>query len=350
MAATVTALGSASTTTGASGPTLALTLGTAVAAGSLIVVMVTEGDNLTYSTGCSVSDTAGNTYTAISSANLANVTTAGFAQIFYAKNVTALSSGNAITVTKQDTNAALVVEAIAATGIDTASPLDTAVTQSATGLTASPSVTSGVGAQAGNLIVGAMAWQDTTAATATQPGGSWTADANTKNASATTRGDGATIAHLVNTGATAQTYAPTLSASNRWTAFIVGFKVTRISTPKTIAIGSTTSVVLAKSHGFTAVIAIACATALVLSRLAKTARKTVAIACASSLSTTKTAGKIIRITATSTTAAMRFIARVIEISASTSVSILTTLHLRVVIAKIRTFITAYFGKATVTRN
>ena len=110
MAISVTSIGTVADTVG-TGATLALAVpGGGVPAGVLIFVGIGEGNNSGFSTGCSVTDDAGNVYTAIDHAVCNN--TSDFGQTFYAKNVSALTGGQNITVTKQTSGDRLWISAI----------------------------------------------------------------------------------------------------------------------------------------------------------------------------------------------------------------------------------------------
>jgi hypothetical protein len=122
-----------------------------VPAGSLIFVAATD---LATTAGGSVVDTAGNTYTLISSVARNGAGANGFVRTYYAKNSTALASGNSITLTKVDGTARGAMTALYATGMNTSAPLDLAVT--ATGSSAAPSVASGAPAVAGELFIGVV--------------------------------------------------------------------------------------------------------------------------------------------------------------------------------------------------
>lgn len=149
MAISVTNIGTA---TGSSGGSLAVTVPAGgVPAGALIVVVVSEGAS---TVGGSVADTAGNTYTAVTGVFNNAASASGYGRMYYALNATALAQNNTITFTRQTSGSNAAMSAMYATGIQTASALDTAVTNTATGSSTTPSVTSGTLLSAGAFSSG----------------------------------------------------------------------------------------------------------------------------------------------------------------------------------------------------
>lgn len=195
--------------TNVSGTTLAKTAVT-VAAGSLIVVRSAE----TGTTLGTVTDSAGNTYTAITSVHPGGGVSTGTTGLFYCKNCLALSSGTVTFHKTASGNCAIAV--MSATGIDTVAPLDTAVTNTATGSSAAPSVTSGSPAVSGELFVAVADW-----ATSSRTGTQDTGDGWAAPPVAQTLDIGG---NQVNAGTGTLTYAPTLSGTSVWGAIIVAFK------------------------------------------------------------------------------------------------------------------------------
>ena len=214
---------------GFSGATFSVTVPVGgVPAGSLIVVVNWEQGTATV--GTAVNDTAGNSYSKIASlANGAN----GVASIWYAWNCLALVSGNTISYTVNNTNDSQAMSAFYATGVlATSDPLDAAVTKSASGTSAAPSLLSGTPSQSGELIVGAVGFA-AASTTFTQD----SADAAYQNfpvavANATDLagvGGGA----VVNSGSGALTYAPAITSAP-WVEFVVGFKAAGGAAPKVV--------------------------------------------------------------------------------------------------------------------
>lgn len=209
MAFSVTNLGTVGNTTGATG---VITLGTSVAAGSLIVVAATE----TAAIIGTLADTATNTY--VSATSTTYFAGGNIVAIFYVKNCLALVSTNTITYTKHTSGKQIGVSACYVTGADTTAPLDTAVSASATGTSTTPSVTGGTAGASGELNFGAVATN--TPATFTQASG-WATPFNEPTAQAGIQEDGG---NQVNSGTSGLTFNPTYSSSGAWGALIVGFK------------------------------------------------------------------------------------------------------------------------------
>jgi hypothetical protein len=208
----ITDIGHNSNSTGAS---VAVTLPGAIPAGVTVVVCTTEIS--TGSSGGSVSDGT-NTYSSIVAKALNNVTTNGFGQLWYAPNATAVASGS-LTYNKLGSGAKANISAFYVNAVQAAS-LDTAATNSATGSSASPSVTSGVPIQSGELFVACMT-NGAPGATLTQASG-WTAppDSDTGTSSV-----GVIGGHQTNSGSSALTYSPTTGGQSVvWADFIIALK------------------------------------------------------------------------------------------------------------------------------
>lgn len=210
MAVSVTDIGAAGDTPN---PTVAISSVT-VPAGSLIVIFIEEA---IATVGGTVSD-GSNTYTKAASKSQAGVV---FGAFYYAWNSLALS-GATITYTKENSGVATTMAAFYATGIQTASdPLDAAVTATAGGVSATPSVTSGTPGTSGELFVGCTG-RNAGAETFTQDStnGSYAAPPDAFAIAVSGVGGG----FLVNAGSSAKTYAPTISSSRTWVDIIIGFK------------------------------------------------------------------------------------------------------------------------------
>lgn len=196
-----------------------------VPSGSLIVVCI-QDTTVGAATG-SVADTAGNTYTLIASKSPNNSSTNGAAQMFYAWNSSALSSGNSITYTGTDASRSKSISAFYATGIQTSSdPLDTAVTVTGSSAVASPSaLVSGTPAVAGELFVaclgrnnptGAVFSQDTTHGWATPP--------NAASEGSGSPHSGINGGSQVNAGTSTISWQPTFNTGANSGSIVAGFK------------------------------------------------------------------------------------------------------------------------------
>lgn len=216
MAISVTTLGTNSNTSGATVAIASLT----IPSGALIFVGSGEGG--TNLVGGTVADTPGNTYTQISFKNNNNIGSKGFGQTFYAKNAIALSSGT-ITFTKETSGDRAVISGVYATGIDTAAPLDTAVTNTATGSSTAPSVASaGTASQAGNLVIGFASGNNSVSNFTVNAGNGWSASPD-QVASGTGSTDSQSIGgNQVNAGTGSNTFAVT-GPNKEWAAFIAAF-------------------------------------------------------------------------------------------------------------------------------
>jgi hypothetical protein len=201
-----------------SGATVTLT-GVTVPAGSLIVV-ATLDSNTTVGTG-TVTDTL-NTYNVLTHGYPNNNDSNGVAEISYSYNVTALSNAT-ITYTKIFGFGMASISAFYATGILTTDPKDTAVTNSATGSSTTPSVTSGTPGQSGELIVGVVFANSGSSKTFTQDSinAAWTAPPDQTVVHSTVMQIGGNI---IKSGTGTSKYAPTISNTAVWSDSIVGFK------------------------------------------------------------------------------------------------------------------------------
>lgn len=226
MAIAVTTIGTAIDNVGA-GATLAVVVPAGGApAGALIVVAVGEGSLATYSTGGSMADAALNTYAQIANAAL-NAGGQGFGVMFYAKNIAALLATNTIVFTKQTLNDCAVASAFYATGIDTTGPLDTAVTATASGVSSTPSVTSGTPAASGELFAACLIAQSNSQTYSQDTTHSWAAPFDTNGYDGTNLGSSIVWAaggNQINAGTGTKIFAPTMSNLARWGAIVAGFK------------------------------------------------------------------------------------------------------------------------------
>ncbi len=206
---TVTNIG---TNANLSGTTVAISNANAKA-GSLIVVACAE----TNTTGVigTLADSAGHTYTAVSTIHPNGSNANGSVSIFYCPNCLALSGGT-ITYTRNTSGDKASISAFYWTGAATVSPLDTAVTASASGTSATPSVTSGTPTQTNELFVGLCVDNNTVGFT--QAAG-WTTPFNSAGGIIIING-----AHRTNSALATLTYAPTFPVSVTWCLQVVGFK------------------------------------------------------------------------------------------------------------------------------
>lgn len=196
--------------------TLGLT-GVTAPAGALIYVVTMEAAT---STG-SLADTPGNTYVNIQNKSPNNLTANGVLSAWYVKNCLALSSGT-ITYTRTTSGSAAVISAMYATGVDTTSPLDTAVTVSPTGSSSIPTGTSGTPSVAGDLMVAVIGISNSV--TISQD--------TTHNWVAPPDNDGINGARIyggsqVNAGTGTIIYNPALTGTAPWVIIIAAFKAAK---------------------------------------------------------------------------------------------------------------------------
>ena len=213
------------TNTGAShSTTCALTTGVAIPAGSLIFIVVTDSA----STLGMVTDSAGNSYTAVNSGVLLdNISTDGIVGLFYCPNCLALTSSNTITYTTHSGTSAIETSAAYATGVATTSPLDTAVTATNFGSSATASVTSGRPSVGGELLVAAVGAKGGVLSYSGYSSG-WTGMSVAETTTAGTAGG----EWFVQTTAAAVTPSLTISSSAPWGAIVVGFQPADVLMPQ----------------------------------------------------------------------------------------------------------------------
>jgi len=209
-----------------------------VPAGTLIVVCV-QDTTVGAATG-SVADTAGNTYTLITSKSPNNSTTNGAAQMFYAWNSLALSSGDSITYTGTDATRSKSISAAYATGIQASSdPLIAASVNTATGTSQTLSVTSGSPGVAGALFVAFVGRNNPTSATFTQD----TADGWSNPPNDAHEGSGSPHS-AVNCGSQVNAANSTLTFAPGWNTTCNQAQLIAAFTPSS---GGTTTVTLAQA-------------------------------------------------------------------------------------------------------
>src|SRR5258707_7411911 len=225
MAWTVTDQGSNSNTTGA---TLARAVTATIVVGSLIVVGVTERSNA--SSGGSMTDDAGNTYTAVAATAMNNVSTNGFAQFFYSITTVQLNAAANVTYTKQTSGGRCCLAVGSATNTGTLS-LDTSVTATAFGNSSTPSVTSGTPSVSGELFWGWAGGGNKNTLTADAVNG-WTSPPLASVSSGTGTSDAQGVGgEQTNAGTGTKIHAPTIPGGTEvWADLIIGFKAAAIDT------------------------------------------------------------------------------------------------------------------------
>ena len=197
---------------------VAVTVGAACAIGDTVFVIAnSDGTNVP-----GVTDSGSNTWTQIGSTlNLNGSSANGNATLWYSVLTTGLTSGVS-TITNTTSGAGSTqLNCSKITGLS-AAPLDTAVTATATGTGASPTVTSGTPAQSGECFVAGVSYR--TSATFTQDtGNGWAAPPNL----GPTGTSGPTISigggSQLNSGSGTKTFAPTIGAVT-YAIYVVGFK------------------------------------------------------------------------------------------------------------------------------
>jgi hypothetical protein len=227
MSVTVTNIGSNS---GTAISTLVVTVPAGgVPAKAHIVVCI--ADNGSSGAGGSVTDTAGNTYLGAGNngGNIYNVNSAGAtkvtAAVFRERTGLALNQNDTITYTLTTGATAADMSAFYVTGLANVGSDNVSFNNTtATGNSATPSVTSGTPRDFGEFCVGIVGaatvvstfTQDSTnAAWASPPG------------QISLAGPVLVGGNVVNVGKTALTYAPTFNITDQWAATIVGYQVER---------------------------------------------------------------------------------------------------------------------------
>lgn len=204
--------------------TTVMNVDSAVAAGSLIVLTMTFDANGTLS---SITDTAGNTYTAAITGQKGTGDATGIKSgIWYVANASALAVNDSITVTWGTQPAAKSVQALKVSGISTGSPLDKVIANSGTSATPNSGNT-GTTTVPNSLIIGYVGYeapgtdnftQDTSLSWATPPN-----DIGTTGGVADTNVSGGGGYYIANVKS-AFAYSPTLQNSADWCCFVATFK------------------------------------------------------------------------------------------------------------------------------
>lgn len=204
--------------------TVSITVGAGgVPAGNLIVVEV-QDTTPGAATG-TMSDTAGNTYTLAISRSPNNSSTNGSTQYFYAWNCAALVSGNTIVYTGTSGTTSKSVSAVYTNEADnTADPLISAVTTTATGTSATLSVTSGVPGVANAVFFACVGRNNPTGAVFTQDTAhGWSNPPNDTHEGSGSPHSGINGGSQVNATNSALTFAPGWSTTANQALLIIAF-------------------------------------------------------------------------------------------------------------------------------
>lgn len=186
------------------------TVTSAVGQGQLIVI-VAGGDGTDLSTSA-VTDSKGNTYLRAVGVTDGNRT----AFIFYAYNVTALTTSDTITFNPSFTLSTPYLAGMSVTGTGVTDPVDNPTLNFAAGSAPlpQPTVTSGAPSATGDLFVATVL---NTGGNSTDPAG-WSHPPTAASIGSRFENSG----YRIDPGSSAQTYAPTL-AFGQWVAAIAGF-------------------------------------------------------------------------------------------------------------------------------
>ena len=199
-------------TTGTAVLSLSITLSAAIAAGSLILVSISN-HNSAAEVPDSVTDTAGNTYTLITAANSNAVT----AVLAYCVGASALASGDTITVTYSSARH-IAMRAYSVSGIVASSAFDVSATNAAGSGTAASVGPTSTTSQADELVFATWAYQNSRTFTAGSGYTAGTADETTS----TIRGRVAEWKIVAATGA--QTADGTWNTSTTHAGVVATFK------------------------------------------------------------------------------------------------------------------------------
>lgn len=175
--------------------------------GSLIVVVVDCGNNVSFA----ITDGNSNTYTAGTKIN-----NTGHIQPFWAINNADLPIGSTITLTTGGGPGAIALAAFSTTGIASPTPIDTQAA-GATGTGTTPSIATGTLAQASELVLGFIDISSGHGDTFTESSGF----TGFTDISASTRD--LRVAYQIVAATTTVTYAPTLGTSRNYAANVLSF-------------------------------------------------------------------------------------------------------------------------------
>lgn len=184
MISTPTNLGTATSSSGAA-TSLSITTGATVPAGATILLATYL--TLVSSSGSagvtSISDSAGNTYTAVDSGAAVKNTAVGGPMVCYiANNVNQLNSGSSITINFASGQQSILMAASYVTGL-TASPVDKINNSTVSTTGSGATVSTGTLSQPSEIVIGMMAALDQTSLSFTQASGftTMTGPANVSN-------------------------------------------------------------------------------------------------------------------------------------------------------------------------
>lgn len=229
-----------------SGTTLATTVTSNVAVGTLLMVFV-SADNLSATTPTfTFSDSAGNTYTTLVQKATNATAASGIAGAIGATLVSAPLTGGSstVTVTLSGAVTAKISEVLTFSG---ASTVGRVAAVSASGASTAPTVTTG-SASSGDLVVGLITYEDSSllsAADADTTGGSWSTVVNAITAGGGGAATNAAISvqYKVVNAAGAQTFNNTLATSTDWNAMAVVLKPSVVVTASGSGVGTQSATV-----------------------------------------------------------------------------------------------------------
>lgn len=223
MASARTVVGTASSATGSAVLKLDLTLGVAIPAGSLVVLGGFSSSTTT--TGITVADTAGNTYSSVRNTALPN--SKGVQSAFVAENVFPLAIGDTITLTvPSSTNVNLAVSYLSGQVTPAYLNITGATGTSTAAATGTPTVNATDVLPTGSIAVCFIAFNKAASFTQTStPGGSWSAGQNVQ-AQGSSNQTGIFELYQSYNGAEIAA-ASTLGTSTDWEACVLHFKAAR---------------------------------------------------------------------------------------------------------------------------
>lgn len=199
--------------------------GITAAVGTLLLVsgqITSGGGGLT---GLNVTDSSGNVYSPLSKTGVSGLQSFTFCYATVIAPGKALAGGT-VTITRTGTTniTSYAAGISSATGGLTSSFQDTGMNASAAGNSGTPSVTSGAGSVAGNLVIAVMG-ENYTGIPAYSEAAGWTTVQSVFTSAATATGFA--MAYQINAGTGALTHNPTVTggAANSWASVITGFFV-----------------------------------------------------------------------------------------------------------------------------
>ena len=208
------------TNTSTTGTTVAISVGSTLPVGTLVVIFAAERSS---TIGGSVADSQSNSYTATTGQFNNNSGPAGWGRMWYSSITTQLTSSDSITFTKQGNNDTVAVTAFSATNIATSSPLDTSVTDHITGSGTTPSVSSGSPSQSGELFIACLSVQSGTPGYSQDTFHNWATPPNGAAVGAGLNAASVNGGSQVNSGTGTIVFSPTIGGA-AYAAFTYGFK------------------------------------------------------------------------------------------------------------------------------